>query len=376
MFSSHSLKRKDLEMNNNQNNIDKNTQTASLPTATSKKRKRKKIVIKPNKEGVLSLIALVLIIALVATAVVFLAQFAIKFFNTEKETSSTDDPTPPGTTPWNSAYVPTPWANSNVLVGDLILVNANNFYSLADSLKDRGSTNLYGYEGHGSYYVLPNSDVRVRSTILPYLKQMIVDMVDQNSSLGVEKDADKIYISAAYRDSAKQEELNTLAPSVYPETSGYSEHHTGLVFDIKVQSNGAYISLRDNEYEWLEANCAKYGFVFRYDNSKASLTGIADEPNHLRYVGVSHATYMTENNLCLEEYLELLRNSHSYEQSPLAISAEGKNYLVYYVKATTEDGASFTSIPVPPTTEGTYTISGDNMNGFIITVEKTVATQE
>jgi D-alanyl-D-alanine carboxypeptidase len=132
--------------------------------------------------------------------------------------------------------------------------------------------------------------------------------------------------------------------------------------------------MRDNEYEWLEANCAKYGFVFRYDSSKSSSTGVSDEPNHLRYVGVAHATYMTEHNLCLEEYLELLRNSHSYEQSPLEIVAGDKNYLVYYVAATTADGASFTSISVPPATEGTYTISGDNMNGFIVTVEKIVAT--
>ena len=119
----------------------------------------------------------------------------------------------------------------------------------------------------------------------------------------------------------------------------------------------------------MEAHCAEYGFIIRYEASKSALTGIVDEPYHFRYVGVSHATYMTANNLCLEEYLELLRNSHSYDKTPLEFSAGDKDYLVYYVEATAD--ASFTSIPVPPASEGTYTISGDNMNGFIVTVTKT-----
>jgi D-alanyl-D-alanine carboxypeptidase len=114
--------------------------------------------------------------------------------------------------------------------------------------------------------------------------------------------------------------------------------------------------------------------VFRYDSSKVTLTGIANEPYHLRYVGVPHAVYMTENNLCLEEYLELLRTSHKYEDTPLEITAGDKDYLVYYVAANTAEGSNFTSIPVPPASEGTYTISGDNMNGFVVTVEKTAQT--
>jgi hypothetical protein len=79
---------------------------------------------------------------------------------------------------------------------------------------------------------------------------------------------------------------------------------------------------------------------------------------------------MTANNLCLEEYLELLRTSHCYDKTPLEITVGDQEYLVYYVAADTTDGASFTSIPVPPASEGTYTISGDNMNGFIVTVTK------
>lgn len=79
--------------------------------------------------------------------------------------------------------------------------------------------------------------------------------------------------------------------------------------------------MRENEQAWMEQNCAKYGFVVRYDGSKFEKTGILDESWHYRYVGVPHATYMMENNLCLEEYLELLKNSYAYPNEPLTVSA-------------------------------------------------------
>ena len=345
----------------------------SLSETKTKKRKRKKVVFKPNKDGIIALIAIILVIALVTAAIVFFSKLIITSINEPKETtqnSETSQDNNSNTTAWNSSYTISPYATSNVSVGNLILVNSNNMYSFADSLKDKGTTNLYKYEGHGSYYVLPGSDTRVHTSIIPSLKQMIFDLVDANTTLGTTSDSDRIFITGAYRDTALQTTLNTNNPQSQPESPGYSEHHTGLAVDIKVLSNSATILVRDNEYEWLESNCAKYGFVFRYDSSKATVTGISDESYHLRYVGIPHATYMSSNNLCLEEYLELLRTAHKYEDTPLEITANDKEYLVYYVAANTAEGSNFTSIPVPPTSEGTYTISGDNMNGFIVTVEK------
>lgn len=402
------LIRKDIIMNKTPNNIDKATQTTtninkmtqtniekanktntaatSAPAASgtkptgkpatankNTKKKRRRVHFKPNFGGMMSLLALILIIAVAATLIVFLTKGAIKWIDSKNTTESqTDDPNKGNQPlPWNNAYVPEQHANTNKNVGDLILVNAQNAYALTDTISSK-LTNLYGYEGHGSYYVLPDSNTKIRSTIIQAMKQLIFDMVDANpNTLGTSSEFDRLYITAAYRDTATQESLNSTNPNRYPELPGYSEHHTGLAFDLKVMSKEATISLRDNEYEWLEANCAKYGFIIRYDASKSALTGIADEPYHLRYVGIPHATYMTEHDLCLEEYLELLRNSHKYDQTPLEFKAGEQEYLVYYVAANTAEGATFTSIPVPPATEGTYTISGDNMNGFIVTVTKT-----
>lgn len=396
--------RKDLKMNNTQTNIDKanktqtninkavkpaaetaakpaapaantpSTKPAAKPATKPAKKKRRKIRIKPNKSGILALIALILLTAAIVTAVVFLVKGTIHWVDTLKNTTtaSSDNGGGENTTPWNNAYAPISHPNTNITLGkegsSLILVNTANSYSLADSISSQ-TTNLWGYEGYNTHYVLPGSDTRVHNSILPSLLKMITDLVEADPSGAFKTTTDKLFITGAYRNITLQTTLNSSNPSNYPEAPGFSEHHTGLAIDLKVQSNGATIQLRDSEYEWLAAHCTEYGFIIRYDPNKSSLTGIIDEPYHLRYVGVSHATYMTEHNLCLEEYLELLRTSHKYTDTPLEISAGDQDYLVYYVEATAD--ASFTSIPVPPASEGTYTISGDNMNGFIVTVTKT-----
>lgn len=53
------------------------------------------------------------------------------------------------------------------------------------------------------------------------------------------------------------------------------------------------------------AHCAEYGFILRYPKDKEDITGIIYEPWHYRYVGVKAAQEITEQGLCLEEYLEL-----------------------------------------------------------------------
>lgn len=55
---------------------------------------------------------------------------------------------------------------------------------------------------------------------------------------------------------------------------------------------------------WLADNCADYGFVIRYPSDKVSITG-RNEPWHVRYVGETAAKFMTEHNLCLEEFVAL-----------------------------------------------------------------------
>lgn len=102
--------------------------------------------------------------------------------------------------------------------------------------------------------------------------------------------------SRAYEEVAKE----TMPP-------GYSEHSTGLAFDIVAYNYQMLDEGQEDtaENKWLREHCAEYGFILRYPKEKEEVTKINYESWHFRYVGVDVAKYIMENNLTLEEYLEL-----------------------------------------------------------------------
>jgi len=79
-----------------------------------------------------------------------------------------------------------------------------------------------------------------------------------------------------------------------------SEHCLGLAVDV---------SVNEAVQNWLEENMYKYGFILRYPAGKESVTGVAFQPQHLRFVGTEAAKKMTKKKLVLEEYLALLPSS-------------------------------------------------------------------
>ena len=120
----------------------------------------------------------------------------------------------------------------------------------------------------------------------------------------LEKENIKIGIDSAFRDIEEQknvyeeikEEKGLEYAKAYVAKSGYSEHHTGLAIDIKLESpeeccNTIHKKLKD------------YGFILRYPKGKEKITGYPYEEWHVRYVGLFPAKIMTEKNLTLEEYL-------------------------------------------------------------------------
>ena len=92
---------------------------------------------------------------------------------------------------------------------------------------------------------------------------------------------------------------------------GTSEHQTGLAVDIVAESFPVLEAEQENtpEQKWLMENCWRFGFVMRYPSDKSDITGIYYEPWHYRYVGGEAAQEMWELGLCLEEYLDQLKNS-------------------------------------------------------------------
>ena len=83
---------------------------------------------------------------------------------------------------------------------------------------------------------------------------------------------------------------------------GASEHHLGLAFDVNKAGASTFAGTKQSK--WLNEHCWEYGFIIRYTKEKESITGFEAEPWHIRYVGVEHAKYMKEHNLCLEEYVQ------------------------------------------------------------------------
>ncbi|MBE6827345.1 MAG: D-alanyl-D-alanine carboxypeptidase family protein [Ruminococcaceae bacterium] len=87
------------------------------------------------------------------------------------------------------------------------------------------------------------------------------------------------------------------------QPAGCSEHNAGIAVDI-VSASTDFENTK--EFQWLNENAYKFGFVLRYPKDKEAITGIDYQPWHWRYVGAYAAKEMYENNLCLEEYLGIV----------------------------------------------------------------------
>jgi zinc D-Ala-D-Ala carboxypeptidase len=93
----------------------------------------------------------------------------------------------------------------------------------------------------------------------------------------------------------------------YSARPGYSEHQTGLAFDIgEVNNEQYYASEKFGETEagkWVAANAYRFGFIMRYPEGKEKITGYMHESWHFRYVGIDVAEEIYKKNISLEEYL-------------------------------------------------------------------------
>lgn len=126
-----------------------------------------------------------------------------------------------------------------------------------------------------------------------------------------------VCLSSSYRNYSEQSYLynrkvqqlggDTAAAARIVTPPGASEHQLGLCADITDRFYEVKTQELENTalYQWMLAHCQEYGFILRYPKDKEEITGIIYEPWHFRYVGVEAATYIMENNLCLEEFLAL-----------------------------------------------------------------------
>lgn len=130
-------------------------------------------------------------------------------------------------------------------------------------------------------------------------------------------------VCSSYRDAERQRELfeedvedlmnqgysyEEAYEEVAKETMppGYSEHSTGLAFDIVAADDQMLDAGQEQtaENRWLREHCAEYGFILRYPRGKEDVTLINYESWHFRYVGKAAAEYIMEHGLTLEEYVD------------------------------------------------------------------------
>lgn len=92
------------------------------------------------------------------------------------------------------------------------------------------------------------------------------------------------------------------AADTYSARPGYSEHQTGLAVDVYNGKEDFTNFEKTKEYNWMQDNAYKYGFILRFPKDKVLETGYQYESWHYRYVGKEIAKYIHDNNLCFEEY--------------------------------------------------------------------------
>ncbi len=233
-----------------------------------------------------------------------------------------------------------------IFQGDLLLVNKDHPVPEGLNAESEAVSLVRNSELIDGFGVL-DSTIRLS----PRLADKFSAMVKAAAEEGVSH----FLISSGYRNEAKQDELYRGMGAKHALPAGYSEHNLGLSLDVG--SSLAEMS-QAPEGKWLEDHSWRYGFILRYPKDKTEVTGIQFEPWHFRYVGLPHSAIMWENNLVLEQYLDFLKKRKS-----VSVTVDDERYEIFYFPVTANE-----TIHVP--VQGTYEISGNNIDGIIVTVRQ------
>ncbi len=256
----------------------------------------------------------------------------------------------------DTEFKPLTKLQDDIFKGNLILVNNKYPYKFIGNIN-----RVCLFESKTNSYKVSDYNIFTGEITVTPLNSMLDDFY---SEMGT----DDAFIISGYRSYETQQYLfdREIADKGEAEAvhwvarPGTSEHHTGLAIDFGIlYDNGTYYEYDGTgDFAWINENCYKYGFIVRYQNNKKNITGIYYEPWHFRYVGIPHATKITELGLCLEEYIDYIR-SYSYKKPLLIQTDDGSVYETYYCAGITA------YVPI----NYSYEISGNNIDGFIVTVK-------
>lgn len=216
-----------------------------------------------------------------------------------------------------------------------------------------------------------NKSYKLIETKMKLSKEMISALNDMMKDFEKATGKHDMIVTSGYRTLADQGAVLQEKMNIWGEKDalkwamlpGYSEHHSGYAVDMSIYTDeGEYVKYKgQDEYAWINQNCHKYGLIRRYTEEKKEITGVSDEQWHYRYVGVPHAYIITMKNFALEEYMAYLKQ-FTFETQHLEMTCDAGRYEIYFVPS---EGKQ-TKVPVP--NDKRYTLSGNNEDGFIVTV--------
>ncbi len=276
-------------------------------------------------------------------------------------TDSEGNTAPPTEPPTEAVYDNVTLENNEIYKGDLLLVNGDYpFMSAADA---KISTL---YERKTESYSVSGMDISMQESAIEPLNAMLDAFANEMGHY------DMLVIDG-FRTLEQQQALydadlalTGMETSTLVAKPGHSEHETGYALDFSLfytdGTSGEYDGTGD--YDWIDQHCADFGYILRYPQNKTEITKIQYESWHYRYVGKPHAYYIMQSGICLEEYIEEVK-AYSVESPLEIVDGDGAAYAVYYVPADTDADVTYTPIlPGLP-----YTISGNNIDGFIVTID-------
>ena len=176
---------------------------------------------------------------------------------------------------------------------DYVLVNKNHYL-----LKDYEPKDLVEFtDRYGVYGMM----------VRKHVAEIACEMIEDAIQAGI-----PFYVSNAYWSYEDLEYVYNQNNNIYRDDvdyyvnrPGYSEHQTGLCFNITPTYENVDKYLETETYKWIKDNCAFYGFIMRYPPNKSIITNMQDEPTHLRYLGRELAKKVSDSSLTYDEYYSL-----------------------------------------------------------------------
>lgn len=239
--------------------------------------------------------------------------------------------------------------------GSLILIDENHRYNIsAEKLIGRSEM------GNLSQNTLLSEYGFVRVSSKPFYTR-------KSSTLFLNTEANTEFINMmnAFAAETGNTDVQLRNAYYYDKNEQVCYNCTGLYVDLEIHKEEGlyplnYETFKSDYYDWFIDNSYRFGFIHLWEIK--SSTG-QDLYSSFRYVGIPHATYMHEYNIQdLEDYLEMLK-THTIERVLTITDADDVAWQVYYVPA----AAGGTQITLTGTPKS-YTISGNNTDGYIVTI--------